>query len=117
MSDWSLGLSVSTGRDLLTGVSYCCHPGTHRGCPTREQIATCHKDTNKCEMASVMTAGQEEKDGLLAHMIQDIEEWAGAHTGSLERGTSFPTARASRGPWCPARCLLGSHNSTSVDMV
>lgn len=32
-----------------------------------------------------MNAGQEEeKDGLLAHMTQDIEEWAQAHIGSLE---------------------------------
>lgn len=64
-----------------------------------------------------MTACQEEKDGMLAHMTQDMEEQAEAHTGSLECGTSLPTARASRGPWCPAWCLLGSHNSTSVDMV
>lgn len=32
-----------------------------------------------------MNAGQEEKDGLLAHVTQDIEEWAEAHTGSLEQ--------------------------------
>lgn len=44
-----------------------------------------HKDTNKCEMMSVMNAGQEEKDGLRAHMTQDIEEWAEAHT--LQPGT------------------------------
>lgn len=45
-------------------------------------------------MTSVMNDGQEEeKDGLLGHMTWDIEEWAQAHIGSLEPGTSLLTVR------------------------
>jgi hypothetical protein len=94
MSDWFLRLSVSIGRTPTYKFSYRRHPWAHRGCPTWEQTAICHKDTNNCEMTSVMNDGQEEeKDGLLGHMTWDIEEWAQAHIGSLEPGTSLLTVR------------------------
>lgn len=51
------------------------------------------------------TGQEEEKDGLLAHMTQDIEEWAQAHIGSLEPGTSLLTVRVHQ---ASVSCMVSS---------